>query len=252
MSDRSNEGAMYNLNMSMWVGTAVAAWLTACVACAQERSPQEIEAQAEFETAEGHYDAQRWALAAEAYQRSFDLLEQIAHPRRGLVAFNVGRSLEQLPGREADALTAYRRAVGLMDDPANAEERRTAEARIAEIELRLGGMMSPVGPVLLGVGGALLLAGIGTGIASLLLQNEILAQCTDATCPTRLRGAASDLEALTITTDVLIPVSVVAMGIGLVLALVLKEARPSAQQGHVRIGAAFAANGAYLSLGMEL
>lgn len=79
-------------------------WLTAANARAQETDadPNVVEARQHFDAGDGHYYAQRYALAAQEYQRSYDLLQQAAHPRASLVLFNVGRSLVHINGREAD------------------------------------------------------------------------------------------------------------------------------------------------------
>jgi hypothetical protein len=197
------------------------------VAAAQD--PRVAEAEQAFEQAEEAYNTERWHQAAELYARSHELLTAANHPRRGWVNFNIGRAWEHLPGREGDALRAYEAFLSeTPEDPNDAElsqQRAQARTRIAELRARgVGtGGISPVGPILIGAGGAILIAGVATGIAALLQQGDLLAACDDATCPSTQRDAWSQVEALAIATDVLIPLSVVAIGVGVVLMLVLNE-----------------------------
>lgn len=248
----------YSRPMTKRVGLMVIVWsMSSAVAAAQEeqRSPQETQAQAEFQAATDHYDNERWSLAAQSYQRSFDLLAEIDHPRRGWVAYNIGRSLEHLPGRERDALAAYRTFLSLTTDdssnPEGAEQRALARSRIEEIVARGGGGggMSPVGPALVGIGAAILVAGAGTGIGALVMQGDILAVCGERTCPESQRGAASTMEALAIATDVLLPIGAVAAALGVVLMFALTAG--GSETASVHVGAAVSANEAFASLSVD-
>jgi hypothetical protein len=216
------------------LGAIFFATVLAATAAAQEgeRAPEEVEAEQEFTVAEEAYNDDRWGQAAEHYQRSYDLLERIDHPRRGLVAFNIGKALAHLPGRERDAIRAFQlfldQTTESASDPEGSQRRSQARAQIAELESRIGGSISPVGPIIAGIGGAIAIAGIGTGIAALLQHDDIVSQCPDGICPPELADDAETAETLALATDVLLPIGIAAAVAGVVLTFVLTEGGPTA------------------------
>ncbi len=75
--------------------------------------------------------------------------------------------------------------------------------------------------VMLGVGGAMVLGGAGTGIGALLVQSELDQVCA-FTCPRRFGPLQETGRALAISTDVLLIGGVVVAAFGVVAALTLQ------------------------------
>jgi len=90
--------------------------------------------------------------------------------------------------------------------------------------------------VMLGLGGAMVLGGAGTGIGALMVQGELDAVCS-FTCP-RSYGPLQDAgRALAISTDVLMIGGVVLAAFGLVASLTLEsEVTPEAETLSVTAG----------------
>ena len=81
----------------------------------------------------------------------------------------------------------------------------------------------PAGWALVGIGSAVLIAGVVTGAVALDLSEQLADECRAGTCPAE-RASDGDLgQALATTTDVLLPLGAVAAGVGLVLLFVLDE-----------------------------
>ncbi|MEC7525969.1 MAG: tetratricopeptide repeat protein [Myxococcota bacterium] len=194
------------------------------------------EARATFEQAETEFERANYALALQGFQRSYELLE--GHPRRPLVLYNIGRCYEEL-GRHREARDAYQRYL----DEAGSEalEREDTEARIRELDTRVtmdastpaegGGDISPLGPVVMGVGGAMLVAGAVVGGLALASRGDLTAMCDSAMrCPADSRGLADEVSGLALATDVLLFGGAAIAAAGLVLTLVLQEdsERPAA------------------------
>ena len=89
-------------------------------------------ARAVFEQGAAHYENQNYALALQAFQESYDLLD--GHPRQALVLYNVGRCYEEL-GRFRDARDAYQRYLREAAD--DAQDRGQVEERLRELETRV-------------------------------------------------------------------------------------------------------------------
>ncbi|GAB5546422.1 MAG: hypothetical protein SangKO_061820 [Sandaracinaceae bacterium] len=85
-----------------------------------------------FERGTAYYENQNYALALQAFQESYDLLD--GHPRQALILFNVGRCYEEL-GRFRDARDAYQRYLREAAD--DAENRHQVEERLRELETRV-------------------------------------------------------------------------------------------------------------------
>jgi hypothetical protein len=76
----------------------------------------------------------------------------------------------------------------------------------------------------MGVGGAIVVAGIITGALALSQDATLRDLCGgDSTCPPSARPAGDDLQTLTITTDALLFGGLAVALAGLVLTLVLRE-----------------------------
>ena len=233
--------------------------LTSATAFAQA---DEARARQEFDTASTEFGRGNFALALQAFQRSYDLLE--GHPRRPLILFNIGRCYEEL-GRYVDARDAYGRY--LREAGADAVEREETEARLRELETRAGmgeegggttttsaqtssgnaatttstttstsspgdgassgsgggGGISPVGPIFLGVGGAMVIAGAITGALTLSSRGDLTAMCTGMACPESSRGLADDVSTLALTTDILLFGGLAVAATGVLLTLLLTD-----------------------------
>lgn len=212
---------------------------------AQEQDPRVAEARAHFEAGEGHYGAGRYALAAQEFQRSHELLAAAQHHNAALVLFNVGRSLMELGGHDQEARDAYARF--LAEAPVSGETTEMislAQQHMRELDVRLGsastgaasttsarsgGSISPVGPILLGVGGAMLVAGAISGGAALGQYGDLESMCSDGRCPDSARGPADVVRTTTIVADVMLFGGLVVAAAGLVLTLVLTEGESSDQ-----------------------
>lgn len=214
-----------------------ASWTTT-VALAQ---PMEIsvELRRDFEEASRLYEERSYARAEAAFRR---IHEQMAdHPKRSLILFNVGRAVEAQPGREADAIAVYeqmlRDSEAVLSHEGVPDARSTAEERVAELRARIAARdgvegtpaspapaISPVGPIFLGVGAAMLLSGSITGGLALAQRSDVVSRCEGTRCPPDARAQASDIEALAIATDVLLFGGAAVAVAGLVLTLLLKEA----------------------------
>lgn len=198
------------------------------------------EARQEFEQAETEFGRANYALALRGFERSYELL--VGHPRRPLVLYNIGRCYEEL-GRYREARDAYTRYLREAGD--DAVQREETEARVRELETRVSmdaaaagdaspapsaaspsdaGGISPVGPIVLGVGGAMLVAGAILGGVTLANRSDVTAMCgTDMRCPPDSRGLADDVSTLALTTDILLFGGAAAAATGLILTLVLHE-----------------------------
>jgi hypothetical protein len=201
-----------------------------------------------FEHATQLYDASSFARAEGEFRQVWQRME--GHPRRVLVLVNIARSVESQPGREREALRIYEQVleetIGT-DDPPVQDGRRTAEARIEELRARLAalgsdrdqpsstspappgltpvasGGVSPIGPILLGGGAAMLVAAAITGGLSIAQRGDVLARCEGSRCPPDAEGAAADIETLALATDVLWVAGAVVAAAGLVLTIVLRD-----------------------------
>ena len=88
-----------------------------------------------------------------------------------------------------------------------------------------GSTVSPVGPTLLGVGGAALVAGLILGVVTLDQNSQLDARCPDGVCPDtpELRDRESEMLTLSAVADALWIGGAVVAALGLVLTLVLEE-----------------------------
>lgn len=215
---------------------------------AQNDDPQLAEARGHFDAGQAHYDAGRYALAAQEFERSRELLSALHHPNAALVLFNVGRSYMELGGHDQEARDAYERFLAEATvRPDTREMIELARQHLEELNARLAtdgghpprpppgasaaeGGVSPVGPILLGVGGALAIAGAVIGGVALAMDSDLMTACGPAmVCPDSERSRVSDLQALGIAADSLLFGGLGVAAVGLVLLLVLREGAPDAQ-----------------------
>lgn len=230
------------MNQTFWaqIGVAVATTLLTpigVVAQQADNGPRVQEAREHFDAADEHYAADRFALAAQEYQAAYELLATANHPRAGLVLFNVGRSEIQIRGHEAQARSAFEEF--LRRTPVNAETQdniRRAQQYLEDLDARdaelspepptnsEGHGISPVGPIILGAGGAALLTGLVLVSVAGVQDGELLDRCPEQTgCNATLRSDVDSTRTLAVAGDILwIAGAVVAAG-GLVLTLVLTD-----------------------------
>ncbi len=197
--------------------------------------------------AEGHMQAGRHARAAERYMDVYNGLTAAQSPRASVALWNVGVALTNLPGREEEAIATLRRfldeSTALAEDPEVRNFREQANEHIGELEARVrargtsgssadtsptsqpesSGGISPIGPIILGVGGAALLTGAILGGVSLARAGDLDAMCTDGVCPDTAQAQSLHSEMLTFSNaaDGLMIAGGVIAAVGLVLTFVL-------------------------------
>ncbi|RZO64912.1 MAG: hypothetical protein EVA89_03360 [Sandaracinaceae bacterium] len=201
-------------------------------------SPASRDARQAFEEGRAHFDDRRYLLAAEAFERAYASMREAGLSNAWMILFNVGTSLDEIRGREQDARDAY---VGYLEGAIAAGDQSDsritlAQSRIRELELRLEAAgarpraagtetsVSPVGPIVLGAGGALLLAS-AISAAVLAVENDaLLSTCADGVCPASSREHAESVQGIAVATDVLWVSGAAVAGTGLALTLLLRDA----------------------------
>ncbi|MCC6873411.1 MAG: hypothetical protein IT378_03805 [Sandaracinaceae bacterium] len=205
---------------------------TGAAAAQEQESPALAEARARFELAEQHYQRQEYASAMEEFERSYQLLASINHPRRHLILWNLGQTAMSM-SRERQALEHYRRY--LAEAPADAPNRAEAQSLVRELELRGqmdgspgGQSLSPVGPIVLGVGGAAAITGVILGGLALAQHGEATARCTGIECPRDALAQMDGAATLANVSDGLLWGGLAVAAAGVVLTLVLRDGAPAA------------------------
>ena len=210
----------------MGVGWLLAALIlgAAGAASAQETeaapTAEEARAREHFEIGRRHYDMGSFREAAREFEAAYELSQRPA------LLLNVYLSYRDAaaPLEAARALRAYLESgvVGEADRP-------NLERRLEALERQAAGSASPrpasspdvVPPALvLGSGGALVLAGIATGIATVAEHGALEEACPAMRCPEAEAGRIDTVRALGITTDVLIGVGAAAAAAGLIWLIV--------------------------------
>lgn len=224
----------------------VTAWASSCVivvvvlfgfptgTSAQPDEPNVAEARQLFDEGMELYEREAFARAESVFRRVYQLLE--GHPRRPSVLVNIARCVEGQPGREGEALAMYERMIAdtnatAATDPSTRQARQIAEERIAELRARGvtpraqegGGGISPIGPVLLAVGGAAVIVGAITGSLALTHRADAESLCQGTRCLPDVESRASEIAALAMATDVLLFAGAAIAVTGLVLTFVLQE-----------------------------
>lgn len=211
--------------------------------------------------ARAHVEAERWALAAEAYRELYDFSREHGAPQAPIALWNVGLALLRVPGREAEARDAFQRfldeSTTLTDDPQVRDWRSTALEHIAELEARIsssdasatgdddgdahapndahgsndvpapssGGGISPIGPVLLGTGVLSLgVAGV-FGALALTCESDLRNRCGGLVCldTPEHRGINDEMRLFGGVTDVLLVAGGLVAVTGLILTFTLTE-----------------------------
>lgn len=214
---------------------------------------QRARARQAFEEGAAHYADHRYLLAAEAFRESYDLLHAARDPDAGLILYNIATSLDEVPGREREARAAY--AQFLAEAPAgDAETQRrmaTVQARIRELDARLAietegrdeaepetsdepanpaaaespdTAISPVGPILMGVGGAAAIVGAVFGGLALGNSDTLRQSCGGEVCAdtSEHRSIHEEMTLFAGLSDGLIGAGAVIAVVGLVLTFTLE------------------------------
>ena len=187
------------------------------------------EARAHFERAERHDADGDVALALRAFEQSHALLVRAGHPNAPLVLYNIARCYAAL-GRDAEAIDAFERF--LAESGADAPNREVAQAQVRELRARQairseddgddgGGGISPVGPIVAAVGGAIVIAGAVTGGLALAAEADATEGCVDGRCPPELADRADEAHLLANVTDGLLFGGLAVATVGIVLTFVL-------------------------------
>ena len=210
------------------IALCVTAWGLASAPARAQTEEEIAEARLSFERGESLFGEENYALALEAFEHSYSLLE--GFPRQHLVLFNVARCQEEL-GRLADAVETFERYLAEGGaDQGNADETRR---RITELGRRLemagdGGAagsdtsgddgMLIAGIVLEAVGGAAGIASLATGLVAHDIYQDLESRCVPVdACPTGSNADISTGSALAWSSTILLPVSIAALGAGTVL-----------------------------------
>lgn len=91
-----------------------------------------------------------------------------------------------------------------------------------------GGGIHPVGPIVLGIGGALLVGGVITGALALDLDSQLADMCPDPLrCTAMARPLLSDRETFAAVTDVLLFTGGAAVAAGVLLTILVQESEDS-------------------------
>lgn len=197
--------------------------------------PRIADARARFERAEEHYGSGNFALALEGYEYAYERLREAGHPNAVLVTYNIAQTNERL-GRLRVALEGFDRF--LVEAPADAPFRDEATRRAADLRRRIElaaedagpgapaaseGDISPVGPILLGVGGVAALVGAVIGAVAIAEGDVARAGCVDTSCPPDARPGIESAQTLANVADGLLFGGLAVAAAGLVLTLVLRD-----------------------------
>lgn len=201
--------------------------------------------------ARAHHEARRYALAAEGYMAMYEVLRGANHPRAPIALWNAGLALMEIPGRDREARATFQRfldeSTTLTDDAQVRDWRSSAVERIAELDTRIradepepaddgenpepvassASTTSPVGPVILGLGGLVAVTGAVIGGVVLVQDDSLAAMCMDGHCPEAARPLANDIERLALTAEVLVISGAAVALTGLLLTLLLRDEAPA-------------------------
>jgi hypothetical protein len=226
-------------------------------------TPERIEARRILAEGNAHCDSESWAQCAMSFTQLYEYMRAHAFERAPRALYNAGLALSRLPGRERQARDTLQRfldeSVTLLDVEGIAEDRSHAVQVIGDLDARIhlaeggapdhtagdtprsgpsdvvpapeAGPLSPIGPVVLGFGAAMLLAGGIVGAVVLVQDDDLDAMCPDSRCPESARGLADDIAGLALASDVLSIGGGVVAVVGLILTLTLREDAPAATAG---------------------
>ncbi len=191
---------------------------------AQEGGDNRAQIRALVAQGEQEFDARAFLAASRTFARAREMMEQMSHPRAFMLLYNEARCAEEL-GHTAQAAELYQRWL---------DGGGTAEANAAEVQTRIrdlreragtsGGGISPVGPILIGVGGAAVIAGLIVGGLAFSADNDLSAECADPTmCDPALMDRQNEMRTMAMAADGLWIGGAVVAAVGVVLTIVLTE-----------------------------
>lgn len=209
------------------------------------------------EEATRHEEQGRHAMAAQRFMDLYHFMGEHHLARAPAALWSAGFNLAQLPGREQDAIRTLRRfleeSIPLESDPDFRQWRSRSATLIAELEARGSGQqggtpeeqlsepandtpasdgddageeggISPVGPIVVGVGAAVLLPGIITIGVAYSQDQELRARCPALVdCDPAMRPDVESTRNLGVAGDVLWIAGATIALTGLVLSFVLEE-----------------------------
>lgn len=209
------------------------------------------QARAAFAQAESAYERELFTEAEDSFRRAYELVP-VTNPRRALLLLNIAVVVERQTGRDGEALELWERFRREAASVAEAELLVRADDRIRELRARIerrqqdattaeaptpdsdvaSESISPVGPVVLGIGGATLVAGAILGGVVLAQDASLVAMCPGGRCndPSAL-SLARDVEQMAIATDALFIAGSVVAATGLLLTVLLKDQTVHASAG---------------------
>lgn len=180
-----------------------------------------------FARGEELYAGGQYALSLSEFRRVYELLSGAGHRNAPIVLYNVARCYVEL-GRNREAVETFEQF--LRDAPEDAQMINEARIELRELRARVSlgtasgaGGISPVGPVVLAVGGAALLAGATTGIVALLQHGDATAQCVGTACPAGVADALDAAHGLAIASDALLFGGLGIAALGAVLLAVVRD-----------------------------
>jgi tetratricopeptide (TPR) repeat protein len=218
-------------------------------AAAQEGGQQAFaEAEATFQRGENLF-AQGDAQGAEVeFRRAYDLMR--GHPNQPLILANIARCVER-QGRDGEALALYEQMIHETSALAERNEgarraRQDAQERAAALRARgvtSGGSISPIGPIVMGAGAAVAIAGAIAGGVALAQRDSVLSRCVDSRCPPETEEDAAEIDSIALAADILLFGGLAIAVTGLVLTFVL----PS--ESGMQAAASCGPTGCYAALG---
>lgn len=185
-----------------------------------QESPQIQRARQVFERADTAYAEGNYALALRGFEQTYELME--GHPNQHHVLYNIGLCQQHL-GAETEAIASFQAFL----DQGGSESEMAGDAvrRISDLRERRRMMRGAFDEPLLGAGigtsalGVLaLVASLVTGLMAHDAYQDLEMRCgPDSVCPP---GSGSDIssgETLAVVSTVLLPIGVVAAGVGVTL-----------------------------------
>lgn len=187
------------------------------------------EARERFDRASQEYANGHFGLALADFEAVYEVLVAVGHENAALVLFNMARCYVEL-GRNEEAVRTYQRF--LEDAPEGAPNIEVARTELRELRVRMSlqsdeqppagsSGISPVGPIVAGLGGAVMIAGAITGGLALAAHDDATRGCVDGHCPAELDPRADEAALLANVTDGLIFGGLAVAVTGVVLTFVL-------------------------------
>lgn len=203
----------------------------AATARAQDESDPRIEAARQvFAQGESEFERRLFVAAARSFERSFTIMHDEIQPPRPtafLILYNWARALEEA-GAFRRAAEIYGRY--LEEGGSNEENAAEVRRRIATLQGMAGGggAISPAGPIVLAIGGAVAIAGAITGGVALSEADALSAMCPDhVDCDPSLQSRFESMRLMSGAADALLFGGLAVAAVGLVLTFTITESGSS-------------------------